>query len=103
MLWATFCFGRRTGLISLDGDPLAPRVGVSFWVIRALHQAFLPEIVEDWEFMYDGAGPHRGLIVREILGEMQIRVMNWPPYSSDLNPIENLWALIKAEIYRLSS
>jgi hypothetical protein len=26
--------------------------------------------------------------------------MNWPPYSPDLNPIENLWALLKAEIYR---
>ena len=27
--------------------------------------------------------------------------MEWPPYSPDLNPIENLWALLKAEIYRL--
>ena len=26
--------------------------------------------------------------------------MDWPPYSPDLNPIENLWALLKAEIYR---
>ncbi|OJJ69213.1 hypothetical protein ASPBRDRAFT_131727 [Aspergillus brasiliensis CBS 101740] len=27
--------------------------------------------------------------------------MIWPPYSPDLNPIENLWALIKAKIYEL--
>jgi transposase len=32
---------------------------------------------------------------------MEIRAMEWPLYSLDLNPIENLWALIKAEIYRL--
>lgn len=27
--------------------------------------------------------------------------MGWPPYSSDLNPIENLWAIIKVKIYQL--
>ena len=27
--------------------------------------------------------------------------MEWPPYSPALNPIENLWALVKAELYRL--
>jgi transposase len=26
--------------------------------------------------------------------------MNWPPYSPDLNPIENLWKLLKEAIQR---
>jgi hypothetical protein len=26
--------------------------------------------------------------------------MEWPPYSLNLNPIKNLWALLKAEVYR---
>ena len=25
--------------------------------------------------------------------------MTWPPYLPDLNPIENLWALLKRDIY----
>lgn len=32
---------------------------------------------------------------------MAIEVMEWPPYSSDLNPIENLWVLLKAKIYEI--
>jgi hypothetical protein len=32
---------------------------------------------------------------------MGVEVMVWPPYSPDSNPIENLWALMKAKIYEL--
>ena len=27
------------------------------------------------------------------------RIMTWPPSSPDLNPIENLWSLLKHDIY----
>jgi hypothetical protein len=32
---------------------------------------------------------------------MQIEVMDWPPHSPDLNPIVNLWTLLKKKIYEL--
>jgi transposase len=51
--------------------------------------------------MQDGASVHTAHIIWRLLAEMGIEVMDWPPYSPDLNPIENLWALIKAKIYKI--
>lgn len=51
--------------------------------------------------MHDNAPVHTAYIVQQILEELHIEVMIWPPYSPDLNPIENLWAVMKAKIYEL--
>jgi hypothetical protein len=100
MLWAGFGYGKRTGLVPLDGDPLARRGGVSGWVIQCLYSAQLPDLLRAGDiFMHDNASVHTARIVRNLLNELGVEVMIWPPYSPDLNPIENLWALMKAEIY----
>ncbi len=33
--------------------------------------------------------------------ENGIEVVKWPPYSPDLNPIENVWKLLKEGIHKL--
>ena len=102
MFWAAFGEDMCTGLIPLDGDPDAPQGGVNARVIYDLYQAFLPEFIQPGNiFMHDNAPVHRAEIIKQILDELQIQVMVWPPYSPDLNPIENLWAIMKQEIYKL--
>lgn len=32
---------------------------------------------------------------------MNVEVIEWPPYSPGVNPIEKLWMLLKAEIYKI--
>jgi transposase len=100
MCWAAFGNNTRTDLIPLDGDPESARGGVTGRIIRDLYEVQLPPLVRENDiFMHDNASVHTARIVKRILEEMGIRVMIWPPYSPDLNPIENLWALLKAKIY----
>jgi transposase len=41
------------------------------------------------EFMQDNAPIHSAQKVQDWLRNHEIPVMTWPPYSPDLNPIEN--------------
>ncbi|KFM73418.1 hypothetical protein X975_11560, partial [Stegodyphus mimosarum] len=40
-------------------------------------------------FMDDNARPHRNFAVQKLLESEAITGMDWPAYSSDLNPIEH--------------
>jgi hypothetical protein len=49
-------------------------------------------------FQQDKARPHIAQPVRMFLQEESIPTTPWPPYSPDLNPIENVWGLLKRYI-----
>lgn len=49
--------------------------------------------------MQDGAPFHGSKRTKNYLDEKDIDVLEWPGYSPDLNPIENVWAWLKNEIY----
>jgi transposase len=47
-------------------------------------------------FMQDNASIHTARVVRQWFADMAIPLTDWPPYSPDLNPIEQVWFHMKA-------
>jgi hypothetical protein len=52
----------------------------------------------DWHFMQDNAPCHKEKNVMAFLRRSKIPVIDWPPYSPDLNPIENVWSWMKRKL-----
>ena len=50
-------------------------------------------------FMHDGDPCHKSRLAHQFLNSQHIKVLDWPGNSSDLNPIENLWASIKVKVF----
>ena len=100
MFWAAFGEQMHAGLIPLGGDLESKRGGVTGAIISILCQSFLPDLLQPGDiFIHDNAPVHTAGAIRATLEALEVGVMTWPPHSPDLNPIENLRALMKQKIY----
>ena len=66
--------------------------------LKILEEHIFPHSDEIVCFQQDNAPPHKTFNVLNSFKDAHIDVMNCPPYSPDLNPIENVWALLKSEV-----
>jgi transposase len=61
-----------------------------------IEQILLPTLKPDDIVIIDNLGSHKGSGVREAIRSVGARLLFLPPYSPDLNPIEQVFAKMKA-------
>lgn len=74
---------------------------------KVLETRLLPQLKDwfpegDFVFMHDGAPCHKAKSITKFLAEKDVKTLPWPGYSPDMNPIENLWGIVKKRLKKIN-
>jgi len=101
MVWGMVWKGGRSPLVIMERDIEAARNGYSAnSYIWALEEGLLSTYRPGYPFQQDNASIHTARKVKDWFEEHGIWVIDWPPHSPDLNPIEHIWKALKDQLYR---
>ena len=62
-----------------------------------LEKCLLPELKKGQVVIMDNAAFHKSVEAKELIESVGCRLLFQPPYSLNLNPIEQQWAILKAK------
>jgi len=67
-----------------------------------LEHKLLPAVGPDKLIVMDNASFHKNIKTKEIIEKAKCTLLYLPPYSPDLNPIENFWGWLKGKVRSLN-
>ena len=74
---------------------------------KVLETRLLPQLKDwipegDFVFMHDGAPCRKAKSITKFLAEKDGKTFPWPGNSTDMNPIENLWGIVKKRLKKIN-